>query len=337
MPTWLKNKRLRMAPLVAVLGALATPALAEPIEDVCRQAASEPRLVWYSAQDPSRNTAAVEAFSKAYPAIKIDSFRLASGALAARYASERDAGVVNADLITLADPNFINTGFDKNWFVTFAKADLPAVARLDDRWFDRGAALTNINVLGISYNLDLVGPNPPKTWEDLIRPEFKGRMTLGDPRNVPSYMAIYRILRDELGPDYLKALAAQQPVIFESIVPGTQKLAAGEYAVAVPNVFSVLAPLKTQGAPIDFVMPALTTGVEFMTMLSQGADSPKAARCLYNFLFTEAGQQAFSGTTSVSPFPNIPGTAPIPANYRDPKITELPKHTKDILNLLNIR
>ncbi len=333
----MNNRCLRILPLIAALGSFSAPALSESIEESCRQGASEPRLVWYSSQDPSRNTATVEAFSKAYPAIKIEMFRLTTGALAARYASERTGGVINADLISVGDPNFINAGFDKGWFVKFEKPDLPAVAKLDDKWFERGAAVTGNSILGISYNTDLVGSRPPKTWEDLLRPEFKGKITLGDPRNVPSYMALYRILKDELGPDYLKALAAQQPVLFESGVPGTQKMAAGEFAIAFPNSLSVVSPLKAQGAPVEFVVPALTTGNEYITMISEGADSPKAAKCFYNFLFTDAGQKAYTGTIAVSPFPHLAGATAMPAQYKDPKITELPKHAKDILELLKIQ
>lgn len=311
--------------------------MAQSIADVCKQAESEPPLVWYSSQDPARNDAVVKAFSAVYPKIKTSSFRLASGALGARYASERDAKVINGDLVSLSDPNFVNAGLGKGWFVDFAQADLPAVGRLDPKYFGKGIAMTGINVIGISYNVNGVGGKPPTEWKDLLRPEFKGKIALADPRNVPSFVALFRILRDELGSEFVSALANQNLVVVPSAVPGTQQMAAGEYAIVFPNTLAVAAPVKAQGAPVDFATPPMTTGVEYTTMLSAGADSPNAAKCLYNYLFTAEGQQAFNGTTSVSPFSDIAGTAPLPGTYRDPKITELPAHEKDILSLLRIR
>lgn len=314
----------------------ALPASAATIEDICAAAAGEPTLVWYSSQDPSRNEAAIAAFSAAYPDIEIEGFRLATGQLAIRYASERDAGVVNADLISLGDPNFIADGLKKSWFVDFPKTDLPALAALGDQWFHRGAATASISMLGFGYNIDLVGNNAPATWQDLLRPEFKGKIILGDPRAVPSYMALFRILREQLGDQFLVDLSAQEPVVVPSVVPATQQLAAGEIAILVPNVMTVMRVLMEEGAPIRFVAPDLTTGNEFETVLSTGSDSPNGARCFYNFLFSEAGQAAYNGPTSVSPLANIPNTAAMPGTYIDPRIPELDAHAAEIAKLLGL-
>jgi len=307
------------------------------IEDICKAAAAEPPLIWYSSQDPSRNEAAMAAFRKSYPAIKIEVFRLATGQLAIRYASERDAGVINADLISLADPIFVATGFAKNWFVKLPKAELPAVSALDDKWFKGGAATTSLSVLGFGYNKDLTGARPPNDWQDLLRPEFAGKIILGDPRTVPSYMALFRILREKFGDEFLIKLAAQKPVVVPSVVPATQQLAAGEVSIIVPSVMTTVRVLMKEGAPIDFVAPGLTTGNEFETVLSQGAHSPNGAKCLYNFLFTEVGQKAYNGPTSVSPLPNIADTAVMPTAYIDPRLSELKEQSADIVRLLGLK
>jgi iron(III) transport system substrate-binding protein len=310
---------------------------ADSADSICAAGASEPPLVWYSSQDPSRNEAAVKAFREKYPSIKVEAFRLATGPLATRYASERGASVINADIITLADPIFVAQGFDREWFVSFSKSDLPALQNLDDKWFNRGAATTSISVLGISYNSKRVGDDPPKKWEDLLKPKYRGQIILGDPRSIPSYMALFRILREKLGDDFLKNLAAQRPVVVPSVVPSTQQAAAGEVAVVVPNVMTVVTPLKSKGAPIEFVAPDLTTGNEFETLLSKGADSPNAARCLYNFLFTAEGQVAYNGPTSVSPISSVTGTAMLPGNYINPRISELPQHEAALIQLLGLK
>jgi len=313
------------------------PALSQSVDEACAAAAGEPLLVWYSSQDPSRNRAAADAFSQAYPQIEIEHLRLATGALATRYAQERTAGVINADVISLADPNFIAQGAANDWFVPVTADTVPALAGINPIWINNGAVTSSLSMLGFAFNLDEVGDTPPASWEDLLDPKYTGRIIMGDPRNVPSYMALFRILREELGDDYLTRLAAQQPVVVPSVVPATQQLAAGEVAIVMPNVMTVVRVLSEAGAPIDFVTPELTTGNEFETVISNGASSPNGALCFLAFLMSEEGQIAYNGLTSVSPFPNVPDTAPMPSNYIAPRIPELGDHSGEIIELLGLR
>lgn len=323
---------------LAIASLFAGSAFSQSVDDVCVAAEQEPPLMWYSSQDPAFNADVVEAFSEAYPRINTEFFRLASGALAARYASERDAGVVNGDLVTLSDPMFVQAGLEQGWFVEIEQSSLPNLARLEERHFDRGVALTGINPFGITYNTEQVGDNPPTGWNDLLRPEYKGRIALADPRNVPTGMSLLSILLEEYGEEYLTGLAEQEPIIVSSAVPGTQQLAAGEFTIVFPNAKAVSEPVKAQGAPVDTIIPEPANGVEYTTMVSAGASSPNAALCLYNFLFSDEGQRAFNNTVSVSPFPDVEGPAPMPKGYTDPAILELtPERQQAIIDLLKLQ
>ena len=326
-----------MVALALVTGLARAAGAAEPIEATCAKAASDPTLTWYSSQEETRNDAALVAFRKLYPKIKVESLRLVTGKLAARYAAERSAGVNNAGLITLGDPIFIAQGKKAGWFVDFPQADMPALAKLDGRWFDHGAATSTISLLGIAFNVDQVGKDAPKTWTDLLNPKLKGRLLLGDPRSVPSYMALARIWQEKYGDEFLTKLAAQKPTWVPSVVPVTQQLAAGEVPVVAPNVLSVVTPLKKEGAPIDIVIPDTTTGNEFVVLISKDTASPNAAWCLYNFLFTPPGQASFTGPVSAStmgPAGDVPG---LPANYIDPRIPELGPLEAKLLTLLGLK
>lgn len=298
-------------------------------------AKKEPGLTWYSSQDPASNKAVVEAFNKQYPDVKVTALRLASGELATRYAQERGAGVLNAGLVTLASPAFVQKGTGEGWFEKIVKSEYPEVAELPDQFFKDGIATTGISVFGIGYNTNTV-KTPPKTWEDVLAPEYKGKIIFGDPRNVPAYMALARVWMDEYGPDFLGKLNAQQLTVVDSMVPGTQQLAAGEGSIGLPSVETVLKPVKDKGAPLGFVIPDLTTGNEFQTMVSTGTKSPNAARLLYQFLFTDAGQLAFNGSTSASPL-RVAGTAPLPSQYIAPRIDELPQYQPAILKQLGFQ
>lgn len=332
-----KYRKPVLIALALVAGLVRAAGAAEPIEAVCAKAASDPPLTWYSSQEETRNEAALVAFHKKYPAVKVESLRLVTGKLAARYAAERSAGVNNAGLITLGDPIFIAQGQKAGWFVDFPQSDMPALAKLDPRWFDHGAATSTISILGIAFNEDQVGKDAPKTWTDLLDPKWKGRLLLGDPRSVPSYMALARIWQEKYGDEFLVKLAAQKPTWVPSVVPVTQQLAAGEVPIVAPNVLSVVTPLKKEGAPIGFVIPDTTTGNEFVVLISTGTASPNAAWCLYNFLFTPEGQATFTGPVSASTMGRNGDVPGLPANYIDPRITELGAVEPKLLKLLGLQ
>ena len=331
------SRTTRPLAAIALAATLAHAAAAEPLDAACKKAASEPTLTWYSSQEETRNLAALVAFHKQYPAVKVESLRLVTGKLAARYAAERAAGVNNAGLITLGDPIFIAQGQKSGWFIDFPQSEMPSLAKLDPRWFDHGAATSTISMLGIAYNKDLVGKDAPKTWTDLLAPRWKGHLILGDPRSVPSYMALARIWQEKYGDDFLVKLAAQNPIWVPSVVPVTQQLAAGEVPIVAPNVLSVVTPLKVEGAPIDIAIPDTTTGNEFVVLISKGTASPSAAWCLYDFLFTPEGQATFTGPVSASTMGRNGDVAGLPANYIDPRIPELGPIQPKLLKLLGLQ
>jgi len=311
---------------------LSSAAQAQDTAAYCAAAESEPPLMWYAAQDPILVEATLREFRETYPEIDAEFFRLASGALAARYASERDAGVVDADVVTLVDPIFVAAAREKGWIVSFDKSELSALAGLEDRYFQDGAALTAIIPYGFSYNTATV-TDPLSDWKDLLRPEFKGQIALGDPRNVPGFLAVLRLLRIEYGDDFLRELAAQELVVVASVVPGTQQMAAGEFKIVFPNGKSSTEPVKAKGGPVEIVIPEVTTGAEYLTVISEGSDSPNAAKCLYDFLFTDKGQAAFTADVGISP---VFGTGDLPSGYQPLDVVAADAMKGEIVELLGL-
>lgn len=298
------------------------------------KAKAEPQLTWYSSQDPDRNTAVIEAFQARYPGVPLTSFRLASGELANRFSQETEAGVRTAGLISVASPEFVATGRSKGWFADVTATEYPELEKFGS-FFADGVVTTGINGFGIGYNTGLVS-SPPTSWQDMLDPVYKGKIILGDPRNVPAYVALGTVWLQEYGEEFLKGVAAQRPTVVDSMVPGMQQLAAGEGAIGLPTVLATLNPLKAEGAPLEFMTPDVTTGVEFQTLIPDDGPSPNIAKLLYGFLLTEAGQQGFNGETSISPI-GAPGTVAMPANYVTVSREQIAESESQVLTLLGIR
>lgn len=331
------KKSIYASTAFATLALISSGAMADSIEEICERGASEPSLVVYTVLVPARNEEFFAAFKAKYPNIAVEQLRMTSGQTATRYSSERAAGVINADVVYIADASFIEGGKRQGWFSVFDKDALPALAALDDRFFNEGAGLAGIQIAGIHYNTNIVGAGGLPSWEDILKPEFKGQIALGNPRTVPSNMAVYRILREEYGDEFFHKLAEQQPAMIDSITPATQQVAAGGLAIALPGSEAGMLSLRSEGAPIGWAAPEPVTGYEYITVISEGTDSPNAARCLYNFLFTEDGQRTSLGIGGVSPI-GAEGTAKMPERYISANVTAMTDEEKnEIARLLNIQ
>lgn len=321
----------------AILALLASGAAAADIDAICKLAADEPQLVVYSVALPARNEEFFAAFNAQYPNITVQHLRMTSGQTATRYASERAAGVINADVVYVSDAAFIEEGVKQGWFAKFDKNDLPALHAVDDKFFDQGVGLAGIQLAGIIYNTEIIGEDGIQSWEDILKPELKGQIALANPRTVPSNMAVYRILHEEYGDEFFTRLTAQNPAILDSVTPGTQQVAAGGLAIALPGAEAGMTSLRNEGAPIGWAAPEPATGYEYIAVISEGSDSPNAARCLYNYMFTEEGQRIYMGSNGISTI-GAEGTMAMPSRYVSPAVTSMDDEAKnEILRLLNIQ
>src|SRR5690606_17761462 len=103
------------------------------------------------------NIPVIEAFTDAY-GIRVSHIRLSSGQLTQRFASEREAGVINADVLDVADPSLFNT--KPEWFVKLSPEEVPGLAaypkatETTNGWRDKFVDLRT-NLATVQYNTDL--------------------------------------------------------------------------------------------------------------------------------------------------------------------------------------
>lgn len=313
-------------------------AMPEGTQSLYDAAAKEGRLMWYCSSDPANCESVIKDFEAAYPKVKVDYLRLASGQLATRYIEERNAKAVVADVVSIADLNFYRQNLD--YFVPLSAEGLPA---LDDYpadavKLDSKVALisTIFNVVG--YNTNLVkGDDIPKTWDDVLSPKFgNGKIAYGDPRVAVAFLAGAKVWLDELGPDFLTKLRAQKFVVSDSVVPASQRMAAGEFALVFPNVPSVIEALKKDGAPVDWTPVGPMSGPQHFVAISTDAKKENAAKLFANFLLTKQGQEAFNRGAGASPLGDLPGALDLPEGYREPNAEGIEKDKAKILGLLGL-
>lgn len=261
-----------------------------PWEDVVAAAKKEGRVNLYSVAPPIQNDRIVAAFNKLYPDIKVSVTR-GAGELPARVESEIKSGSEGADVFIYSDPSLFTKLSDH-----LLEVNGPSVEGWsDDFWAVEGKAIipTKYPWTMFVWNTKIF-PNGIKTWDDLLDPAVKGKLALRNDLTT-SIAGVLDFQERRLGPDYLKALAKQEPKFYTSAVPMNQAVASGEVGVTNLSTPSIVKDLQQQGAPIDFAMPDPGFAIMWGAAALDNSRRPNAARVFLDFLMSPAGQEAING------------------------------------------
>jgi iron(III) transport system substrate-binding protein len=156
---------------------------------------------------------------------------------------------------------------------------------------------------------------PPKTFEDLLDPRFKGRMAWTSElavQGAPGFIYnILTIMGQDKGMAYLKQLAAQQPVtVAASPRAVLDQVISGEYAIGLMMYNHHIAISEGKGAPIKAA--PLEPLVSLFTMIGilKDAPHPNAGRLLLEYILSSEGQKVMAVNDYLPADPDVPARIP---------------------------
>ncbi|QBR90342.1 extracellular solute-binding protein [Microbacterium wangchenii] len=283
----------------------------DELEELVSAAQDEGSLVFYLTPPEATAQQLADAFYDEY-GIEAEFVRMTGGELAARYSAEVEAGAPAADLVMPSYDEFIDKGLDEGWLLGLDEADIPGYDEFPEegKLADGAVAVVQFAPSGLSWNTEALGDLPaPETFEDLADPQYEGKLLLTDPSSSQAYIQFWTMVAEAYGMETVEAIADNAVRLYNSVVPMTEALGAGEGAVTGPNVGQVVAGAAKSGAPVEFTVPDLTNGPEIVLSLSADAQSPNAARLFAHFVLSEAGQDilnAAAGNISAYNFDEMP-------------------------------
>lgn len=284
-------------------------------DEVLAAAKKEGKVTYYSSTNPALSKLLADAFNVHHPEVSVEIVRLATGPLSKRYSAEMEAGAVVADILQMGDPLILEDGYKSGWFANLT--DLEFHKNWPDAYKTEYSATVSIFPDTVTYNTDKVkGDDIPRSWEDLLKPQWADQILMVDPRNAPQTTALLLILQETFGEDFLDRLKAQRPRFISSTVPGSQMLAAGEASLLIPNLRMVSYSLIEQGAPLDDVTPTPVTGWGSLLSITKDAPNPNAARLLTSFILSREGQEVLSKDVAASPLGDVEGALPLAADLQ---------------------
>lgn len=255
------------------------------------------------------------AFTKKY-GIKVNITKISSGDLTQRVSSDMKAyGHLNADVIYTTGYSLLGS------LINEKQAVVPKVPSFPAKFVDKATGIPACTVVpeNILYNSKVLGGWKPTSWQSLLDPRLKGKILVVDPKDSDAWSGFWStVMRDPgLGTSYMKKIVEMdfQPVA--SSLVGGQELGAGQGAVMIAGVPSLLSPSFTKGAPISSWYPTGPAPVDtgFCAATTQGPH-PYAGYLFDQFLMSKVGSDIFAAGEHDSSLygTSIPGSPELPAN-----------------------
>ena len=179
--------------------------------------------------------------------------------------------------------------------------EIQKVWRSGLEWADKEHTLLNfassINI-GVVVNTQMVQPGEIKPYRDLVDPKWKGKIVLHDPTlSAGPGPTLVQALGDVLlNWDYVRQLAAQNPVITTDARLQMTWLAQGKYPIALGMRPESLKEFLDLGAPVKMLLmqegESTTSGASAVAVMNN-PPHPGAARFFANWLLTKDTQTIY--------------------------------------------
>jgi iron(III) transport system substrate-binding protein len=233
----------------------------------------------------------LDAFKAKYPFLDVSSgyYSAPTGRVLARVSAEIESGNLTFDALHIANLAPFLAMARNGQLLPYHSPELaayPESAHGGDFW-------TTARVVGVimAYNKNVLPPEQaPKSWLDILKPEFKGKkLIIQDSAAGTSFNQMY-VLEKLLGADFMKRWGAQQPVIVSTSAQLIDLLVRGEALVgATVDHFRAFEPdavkagiagvYPTEGMPLALAPIAIL----------KGAPHPNAAKLLVDFTLSREG------------------------------------------------
>ena len=273
------------------------------LDELVSAAQEENCLTFYGVPEEDVLESVAAGFTDEYD-IPVEFVRLVSADLQQRFSSEADAGAPAADLILLTQSPFYAEAYEEGWLTPVDEADVPALEEFPTEFLADDGATPVVSLVPTTmvYNSSLL-EEAPTSWEAYAEPDNREELLFAEPASSPANYAFWQLMRDEYGDEFLQQVAANEPTWYNSAVPATQAVAAGEGALGFPGVDAIVKALQGEGAPVESARLFPTTGPEIAVGLTAGSECPSAARLFAHYLMTEVGNEYLNElSVAISPY-----------------------------------
>ena len=275
-------------------------------------ARAEGRVVMYTTAGQDIRTAFTRIMKEKY-GISMDYVTGKGNEMSTKILTERRAGLYLADVyvaggtstMTTLVPEGVMDPIDRDFI-------LPEVADAS-KWY--GNKLPYIDddklLLGFrggifwpfSINTTQVKPAELVSFQDLLKPVFKGKIAMADPTIQGAANSFVTLASAYLmGPDYIKQLIQQEPFVSRDERLLTEWVARGKYSVLIGTKPDPITEFMKAGAPLLPIIPKegsmIEPGSGTISVVNK-RPHPNATKVFINWLLSKEGQTVYSEAAGI--------------------------------------
>ena len=277
---------------LVVLLSLATPGYSQNAK-LIEAAKKEGKVTAYGSLESDNADAVFQMFKKK-TGIDVEYWRASATKVMDRAFSEYRAGKPLFDIIITND-----SPMQIMWKEgIFTKYDSPSAKDFTKDSIDPnlGPRYRNV-IIGVAYNKSVISPaEAPKSLEDLVKPQYRGRLVMPDPTQHTTttqwVASLEKLMGKEKAEKYIRDLAAQKPMLVESLLPAAERVTTGETPIGITYVYM----FGQKGAPMDYVRLGKMLGDGHYVTLGSKAPHPNAGKALIDFFLSQESMSIMAKT-----------------------------------------
>lgn len=191
--------------------------------------------------------------AKVFPDFDVQWFQGGTESVITKITGEIEAKKIEADLLMVADPSYYITLSEQGVLAKYDSKERVNVELKDTEGYWTGVRISNMI---IAYNSNNVtAEEAPKSYADLLDPQWKGRIAMPSPLLSGSAYVTAGALSGTYGWEFFDGLKANGMVVESGNSAVQNKLLTGEYDVVIILEENML-KLADKGEPVKIVYPA---------------------------------------------------------------------------------
>ena len=244
-----------------------------------------------------------DAFVKKHPEVQFDYYSAGAGKLMAKIAAERQSGKLMVDVLWTSEiPDFyqLKSQGALEKYVSPEAASIISPVKDPDGCFTPA----RLGTLGIAYNTNKVKV-APKTWQDLLGPQFKDGFGIANPSLSGTAMVSVAMLVENLGWDYIKGLRANGAKMGQGSGQVVDDVAMGDLKACIAVDYIAINKIQ-EGAPMGFVYPDKILVIPSPVAIFKGTPNLSAAKKFVDFLLSKEGQAIIAASYTLPIRKDVP-------------------------------
>jgi len=293
--------------LTFALALSAVPAIAQDVKLIDAAKKEGGKVVIYGSLESQVVDEVLAGFRKK-TGLNAEYWRASAMSVMNRSMSEYRAGAPLYDIVmNNSDPLVImaNEGM-------IAKYDSPTAKKYPKEQIDpRLGPVSRYGIVGVVFHKGSIkAEDAPRSLDDLVSPKYKGMLVMADPTlhvtTIQWLSSLHKIMPKERADKFIRDLAATKPTLVESMLPAAERMANGEFPIALTFIKYAYTAAKG-GAPLDYVRLDKMLGDAHYAVLSNKAPRPSAGKAFIDYYLDDDNMKVLA---QAGEFPNRKGIYP---------------------------